>query len=434
MKKAVSLTTLISIALASCLIAPMQAAVPLGNPLAAGSAHSLFIANAVNNPVILPPFTPQNVVRAMGILDDGLGNIPPAGSTFLEQTNSPHTVGCRYTTAPLHVYDYPLALVVQVAAGDNHNVALRANGDVVTFGANHEYQLGYPTVNLPATFNCPSYVSDPVPMNAPFVRPAPVWAVAAGYETTYALQGQWPGYSVIRAWGAGDVTGIGKPQYPPSSPPDCVRTAVYPLGSCLYPVRGVAAGFLHGVAVTLDGHVYTWGFNLDGQLGQPAATLTGRNYAALVLGIDHVASVAASGNITLALKQDGTVWCWGSFIGESPLTSPQTCGPTPTQVPNISGVTSIAAGGNHALAITSDGRVWGWGYNTQGPVGDPNVIFTLSPVKVNVPGFAVAIAAGQRHSLARTADGKTWAWGRNTEGQLGDGTNVDRYSPVLVKP
>jgi len=443
MKKAISPASLAHIALASCLAASTKAAVPLGNPLAAGSAHSLFIANAVNNPVIVPPFTPQDVVHGMGgsLFIDGtssdLGNIPPSGNTNEERRYLPRTVGCRYVVAPLHVYDYPLALVVDVAAGERHSVALLANGDVVTFGDGLFGQLGYSAAN-DGHFNCPSYVSDPVPMNAPFARPIPVWAVAAGRFSTYALQGQWPGYSIIRGWSRQSLTDSGKPIDSQTSqkptPPDCVRTDLYPLGSWLYPVKGVAAREWHGVAVTLYGQVYTWGQNTSGQFGQSIPIGTYRNYALLVPGIDHVVAVAAAEVITFALKQDGTVWCWGRFGYEGTANHAQSCGPTPTQVPGISGVTSIAAGANHALAITGDGHVWGWGYNADGAVGDPTVAYTLSPVLVNVPGFAVAVAAGDHHSLARTADGKTWAWGANGNGQLGDGTNVDRYSPVLVKP
>ena len=434
MKKVVSLASLLSIALASCLAAPIHAVVPLGNPLAAGNEFSLFIAHPVPNPtIVIPSFAPQNVVRGMGHSDFGdLGSIPPlnSGSTV------PHIVGCRTASPPPPLGDYPLALVVQVAAGPEHGVALRSNGDVVTFGRNESGQLGY-TSGL--DFGCPTYFSAPVPLNTPGARPAPVWAVAAGNYSTFALQGTAQGYSLIKAWGSQPL-GTGKPWTNGSYGPECVRNNIYPLGTCLYPVVSVAAGVKHGAAVTTDGKVHTWGENFAGQLGQPRPVeqpgAVDRNYALVVPGIENVVSVAAADAITLALKQDGTVWCWGKFhheqggiFGDYP-----SCGATPTQVPNLHNVTSIAAGADHALAITIDGRVWAWGYNSGGALGDPNVHFTVDPVLVNVPGFAVAIAAGPSHSLARTADGKTWAWGYNYFGQLGDGTYVDRHSPVEVLP
>ena len=434
MKKVISLAPFIAIALANSPAAPTHAVVPLLNPLAAGEGHSLFISNPVSNPtMVIQGFFPQNIVRGMGHGVEGgfmvLGNIPPSG---LPPQNhlSPRTVGCRAATPPPPLGDHPLGLVVQVAAGAGHSVALRSNGDVVTFGSGHDYALGYGTFD---DFDCPSYFSAPVPLNPVGVRPTPVWAVAAGWDTTFALQGTSPGYSIIKAWGYSSVgqIGNGKPMGTTYPAPDCVRNNVYPLGTCLYPVVSVTAGNQHGAAVTTDGKVHTWGANTLGQLGQPGAM---RSYALVVPGIENVVSVSASGSITFALKQDGTVWCWGQSYYEHSPNPWLSCGSTPTQVPNLSGVTSIAAGLGHALAITADGRVWGWGHNNGGAVGNPTATFTLAPVLVNVPGFAVAIAAGWFHSLARTADGKTWAWGANNEGQLGDGTNVNRFSPVQVLP
>ncbi len=435
MKKIVSLMSLVPTVLAISLAAPTYAVVPLVNPLAAGESHSLFIFNPVSNPtIIMQGLFPQNIVRGMGhSIEAGykiLGSIPPSGSPP-QNYFSPRTVGCRAASPPPPLGDYPLGLVVQVAAGPTHSVALRANGDVVTFGFALG-GLGYGSTSQ--DFDCPSYFSTPVPLNPVGARPTPVWAVAAGWGTTYALQGTSPGYSIIKSWGDNGFgqLGNGKPANNPAYiGPDCVRNNVYPLGTCLYPVVSVAAGNQHGAAVTTDGKVHTWGASSYGQLGQPGAA---RSYALAVPGIDNVVSVSASGNVTFALKQDGTVWCWGRSYYEGPPSPWLSCGPTPTQVPNLSGVTSIAAGQGHALAITADGRVWGWGHNDVGAVGNPTATFTLTPVLVNVPGFAVAIAAGWFHSLARTADGKTWAWGNNSDGQLGDGTHVDRFSPVQVLP
>jgi hypothetical protein len=84
MKKIVSLSCVMSIALASCLVAPTHAVVPLLNPLAAGESHSLFISNPVSNPTIVTQgFFPQNIVRGMGSYGPSakeLGSIPPSGS------------------------------------------------------------------------------------------------------------------------------------------------------------------------------------------------------------------------------------------------------------------------------------------------------------------------------------------------------------------
>ena len=135
MKKIISIASLTSAALASCLTTPAHAVVPLGNPLAAGDAHSLFISNPVWNPtIVMPSFSPQNVVRGMGDRQYAeLGSIPPVVPSP-QGAALPFTVGCRAASPPPPIGDYPLALVVQVAATNQHSVALRSNGDVVTFG------------------------------------------------------------------------------------------------------------------------------------------------------------------------------------------------------------------------------------------------------------------------------------------------------------
>ncbi|MCU0245073.1 MAG: hypothetical protein MUC42_00775, partial [Bryobacter sp.] len=61
----------------------------------------------------------------------------------------------------------------------------------------------------------------------------------------------------------------------------------------------------------------------------------------------------------MALKNDGTVWVWGS---NSYLSDPLSVKPlNPTQVTAVDGATMIAAGRDHSLALRRDGTVWTWG-------------------------------------------------------------------------
>jgi uncharacterized repeat protein (TIGR01451 family) len=105
-----------------------------------------------------------------------------------------------------------------------------------------------------------------------------------------------------------------------------------------------------------------------------------------VAALASVVAVAAGDAHSLAARNDGTVWAWGSNrygqLGDG--TTAQRSAPVP--VGGVSGVVSIAAGGNHSLAVSGDGTVWAWGYNYYGQVGDGAAGIELLPVPVVPPG------------------------------------------------
>jgi hypothetical protein len=150
-------------------------------------------------------------------------------------------------------------------------------------------------------------------------------------------------------------------------------------------------------------------------------------------GTASAQTLAAGGNHTVRLKQDGTVWAWG-YNGLGQLgDGTTTYRTTPVQVPGLSNVIAIAAGGTHTLALKQDGTVWAWGNNGMGQLGDGTTTYRRSPVQVPGLSNGSAIAAGDHHTVLLKQDGTVWAWGHNSVGQLGDGTFThQRVSPVQV--
>jgi hypothetical protein len=163
-------------------------------------------------------------------------------------------------------------------------------------------------------------------------------------------------------------------------------------------VVAVAAGTFHSVALKQNGTVWAWGSNTYGQLGDGsgADSLT----PVVVAGTDGVISVAAGQYHTLALKPDGTVWAWGNNqfgqLGDGTTTNH----PMPVMTLGLSGANRIAAGAFHSLAVKDDYTVWTWGDNECGQLGDGTTTNRTTAVQVPGLGEAVFVAGGRDHSLA----------------------------------
>jgi hypothetical protein len=158
-----------------------------------------------------------------------------------------------------------------------------------------------------------------------------------------------------------------------------------------------------GCALLSDGKVKCWGANDSGQLGD--GTVLSRSTPTFVSGLDRVVAIAAhDSKSTCALRDDGSVVCWGDNgagqLGDGTKTSRS----TPTAAKSLSGVVAISVDLTQACAIVKDGGIQCWG---DGWVV-PNLLAT--PV-IGLPA-AGAIGLG----CAVTTEGVVWRWGEVVNG------------------
>lgn len=323
--------------------------------------------------------------------------------------------------APSGVTIAGIAGAVSVASGNAFALAVKSDGTVWVWGDNVYGELGDGT-NLATSIP----VTNPALSNAA--------AIAAGYTFGAALNSD----GSVSAWGDNSLGQSGNgTTFAKQSAPAAV--------SGLAKMTAIAAGMTHALALGSDHTIWSWGDNATGQLGR-ATTNGGINGAnvGLVAGqiTDFVdgAAIAAGDQYSLALRSDGTVWIWGADLtgqtGCVPLMTSCSVDPmVPRQVVGLSNIVQIAAGIDFALALRNDGTVFSFGSDSNGQLGN-GFVLSLSTQNAaaavkELPPMA-AIVAGGRHAIALQSNGAVWAWGWNNLGQLGNGNTNDNGVPAAI--
>ncbi|XP_058082038.1 ultraviolet-B receptor UVR8 [Magnolia sinica] len=244
-------------------------------------------------------------------------------------------------------------------------------------------------------------------------------------------------------------------------------------------ISAIAAGHYHSLAVTHGGEVWAWGRDQEGQLGRGLPSPRDSwNQPKRVEGLEQVRVRAAfaSGVISSAIGDDGSLWVWGkSKRGQLGLGKGVTEAMVPSRVEALAGeeIVKVALGWGHALAQTRNGKLFGWGYASEGRLGqlgesletsfsssitsrtngdsssmlevaekmvlegiekEKNMPIIWEPLLVQeLHGCKVSdVACGLDHSLVICCDGTLLSGGSNIYGQLGRVTEGSKMLPVNI--
>jgi alpha-tubulin suppressor-like RCC1 family protein len=198
-----------------------------------------------------------------------------------------------------------------------------------------------------------------------------------------------------------------------------------------------AAGSTNFVAIGSDHHLYGWGLNQHGEVGDGTTKERPKPVRVkLPAGVKPV-SVAAGGAETLMAGSDGRLYAWGdNSTGGLGTGKSKAAITTPTPVHLPAGVRAVAMSAtDHTLVIGSDHRLYAWGANIAGQVGDGSTKDRTLPKVITLPKGVkpVQVAAGGYHSLAIGSDHHLYAWGDNSAGALGTGDKKSHRVPTLAK-
>ena len=297
----------------------------------------------------------------------------------------------------------------QISCGNSYTATIKADGTIWNWGDNGISQLGD---------NTSTHRSSPVQTIAFGVN----WkSVSCGSYHTAAIKTD----GTMWMWGLNGSGQLGDNTTTNRASP--VQTIA--LGTNW---KSVACGQVHTAAIKTDGTLWVFGTNTNGELGDntiahkssPVQTIAGgTNWKQVYGGMFH----------TVAIKTDGTIWCWGqnSYGNLGDNTTIGRSSPVQTIAGGTNWIQIYCDVGYHTAAIKNDGTLWTWGRGDLGQLGGNTTTNISSPVQTVTYGTNwKQVSAGYKHTAAIKTDGTLWTWGNNIRGQLGDNTITNRSSPV----
>jgi alpha-tubulin suppressor-like RCC1 family protein len=293
----------------------------------------------------------------------------------------------------------------KLSSGGSHVVAQKADNSFWTWGSDNGYQMGNE-----------NYIPELSPIQ---LSTTTNWdfVVAGRVENTFAIRND------NKLWGIGanqfGQLGIGSLVVGLSS--------FTQIGTSSW--KHISSTF-HTYAIQTNGSLWGWGQNDGGQMGGGASccsnVLSPVQIGSATDGKQVEASQTRSG---LAIKENGTLWGWGSNGSRLVATPSTTIVNFPTQIGTATDWEFISVGASQCLALKSNGTLWSWGSNGYGQNGtgsNSNV-----PQQVGSDTW-IYVYAGFLSSFAIKSNGTLWAWGKNDLGQLGDGTTTQRTAPIQI--
>jgi len=332
--------------------------------------------------------------------------------------------------------------MAQVSAGMAHSVFLDYDGLVYAWGDNAYGQSGSSGEDHTR-----------IPVQLELLEPAQAISVGDYHTlilgqsgTVYAL-----GRNAYGQVGDGGVANVDSP----------VKVAGLPV------IKAIAAGAYHSLALGEDGSIWSWGHNTQGQVGDVASeevlgidgsVLALRNTRPVQIVSQGAAMIRAGGNFSLYVDETGHLYTWGDNthgqLGNGTTDSHR----APVQVSGISQIVDVAAGSNHVLVLSAASgyrQIYVWGDNSLGQLGLGGQKATskqqLQPVLLDLTGNLdpsderlLSVAAGYSQSAVvrdvstsrfgqPTLKNELYLWGLNASHQLGLSDQASRYVPTRLQ-
>ncbi|WP_432669934.1 T9SS type A sorting domain-containing protein [Flavobacterium sp. SM2513] len=300
-----------------------------------------------------------------------------------------------------------------VSVGEGHVLGIKPDGTLWSWGYNNWGQLG----------NGTNFIS-PVPEQ---VGTATNWTtVHSGGAHCFGIKDD----GTLWAWGSNEKgkLGIGTFTLEMSANPVQVGTSTWKM---------VSTGINFTIGIRANGTLWGWGENQDGTVGD--GSTIDRSAPVLINASTNWKMTSSSSFRTLAVKEDGTLWGWGSNDGNrlgfsvGTPASYMNVVAVPTQIGTANDWKSVASGFAHTIALKNDNTLWTWGTGNEGQLGNNSTTISIPyPLQLGTATDWAFIETEFSSCFAIKTDGTLWAWGLNTSGTLGNGTQTNVLVPTQI--
>lgn len=313
-----------------------------------------------------------------------------------ELGNNSKTTTSAPASTPVSVTN--LTDAVSMSAGDNFTCAMNSNGLVQCWGDNSKGQLGTGDMNpllYPQSGTGVGYY-DGHTTTGLLADPNQPLSTRYGFTTAHTTNGnivQWGATATKGVQTIAQITESGSAAFAGDEQICWISGGIFCSGSygstfqysmANKAVPSLTTGTFIYVdpvrsAASVNGNLWTWNYSSTGPLAPTQITLPTNNRVRKIVGSGNNLCIWTDNSSSPA----GGIYCWGS---DPTLVGLGTAGAsTPTLV--MSGALDVAMSRSSVCAIKNNGSVWCWGSNQKGEMGTGVTSLTSTYVPVQVHGL-----------------------------------------------
>ena len=284
----------------------------------------------------------------------------------------------------------------EIEAGMNHSMAIDTEGNLWTWGYNKYGQLGN------GQNGDTVYEINPIQIK-PGVKFSKIDTIA---ETSFAIDSK----GNLWGWGYNAHAQLGNGQ---SGDQLCSQNPIQINSGVKY--KDVAAGYIHTVALDIEGNLWSWGNNGYGQLGN-GSTLNSKRPVKINTQVKFD-KITAGQHRSAAIDTEGNLWAWGNNtngqLGDGTTNNRN----TPVQIQVGTKFSKISGSLTYNMGIDTEGNLWS---------------FSKSSSIIKEGTKFIDVAGIWMHCLAIGEDGSLWGSGNNGNGQLGNNSTEDSNDFIII--